>query len=188
MVQSKGVSKLDEAIQLAGKLHEGQVRDGEHALPYVVHPIEVLVNLRNVGGVVDEEMLIAAALHDTVEESGADVSKIEKRFGKRVAGLVRELTREEPKKKQIEGLSPDEVWLLRSTMLLEEIGRMSIEAQTIKLADRLSNVRDALRTKSGEKLERYLAQTSQILRIIPRDINPPLWDAISAELPVSVAP
>ena len=178
------MSKLDEAIQTAAKLHSGQVRDGEHPLPYIVHPIEVLLNLRTVGNVVDEEMLIAAVLHDTVEESDADVGKFEKQFGKRVGRLVKELTRKEPKKKQIEGFTLEEVWQLRSSMLLEEIAKMSIEAQTIKLADRLSNVREALRTKLGDKLDRYLVQTYAILETIPRDINPRLWDAIVAELKV----
>jgi (p)ppGpp synthase/HD superfamily hydrolase len=176
------MSKLDEAIQTAAKLHSGQTREGDQALPYVVHPIEVLINLRNVGNVVDEEMQIAAVLHDTVEESGADVDKFEKQFGKRVAHLVRELTRKEPKKKEIEGFSQEEIWQLRAAMLLEEVAKMSIEAQTIKLADRLSNVREALRTKMGDKLERYLVQTYSILETVPRDINPPLWDAIAVEL------
>jgi guanosine-3',5'-bis(diphosphate) 3'-pyrophosphohydrolase len=178
------MSKLDEAIQTAAKLHAGQIRDGEHALPYFVHPIEVLLNLRNVGGIYDEDMLIAAVLHDTVEEAGGDLNKLEKQFGKRAAALVRELTREEPTKKETEELTREEVWQLRSSMLLEEIANMSVEAQTIKLADRLCNVREALRTRVGEKLDRYLVQTYAILETIPRELNPPLWDAVAAELKI----
>jgi (p)ppGpp synthase/HD superfamily hydrolase len=60
---------------------------------------------------------------------------------------------------------------------------MSPAAQTVKLADRLSNVREGKRTKRNGKLERYLAQTRRILEIVSRDVNPGLWDAIQAELP-----
>jgi len=52
----------------------------------------------------------------------------------------------------------------------------------IKLADRLSNVREAKQTKKGAKRERYLGQTRAILKIIPLDINPALWEAIRREL------
>jgi (p)ppGpp synthase/HD superfamily hydrolase len=172
--------KLDEAIQVAVKLHTGQVRDGENALPYIMHPLEVLSNLRYVGGVTDEDMLTTAVLHDTVEEAGGDLDKIGKQFGKRVKSLVKELTREEPKKKKTVGKTEEEIWQLRADMLLEEIGKMSPGAQVIKLADRYSNVREALRSKTGDKLDRYLAQTVKILEIIPREVNPPLWDGISA--------
>jgi hypothetical protein len=67
-------------------------------------------------------------------------------------------------------------------MLLEEIGRMSPDAQCVKLADRLSNVREGRRTKLGDKLTRYLGQTYLILETIPREVNPGLWDAIRDEL------
>jgi (p)ppGpp synthase/HD superfamily hydrolase len=180
------MSKLDEAIQLAVKLHAGQARDGDDPLPYIVHPIEVLANLRNVGRVTDEDMLVAAVLHDTVEESDADLDKISHQFGKHVKELVKELTRREPKKKQTEGLSLEEVWMLRSDILLEEIAKMSHDAQAIKLADRLSNVQEALRTKQGDKLSRYLAQTVQILDTVPKEVNPALWQAIAMVLEASV--
>src|SRR5579859_1540055 len=137
---------VDRAIRLAAELHKGQVRDGEKALPYIVHPIEVLSNLRYVGGVTEEDMLVAAALHDTVEESGVELTGLKKDFGPRVESLVKELTREEPSPEQTVGLTPDEIWSLRSKMLLAEIARMSRDAQQLKLADRLSNVKEGLRT------------------------------------------
>lgn len=79
-------------------------------------------------------------------------------------------------------MSKAEIWALRSDMLLAEIAQMSPDAQQIKLADRLSNLREGFRTKAGEKLARYIRQSRQILEIIPREVNPGLWDAIEAEL------
>ncbi|HEY0866319.1 MAG TPA: HD domain-containing protein [Fimbriimonas sp.] len=173
---------LQKAIEAAARLHSGQYRDGDDPLPYCTHPFEVLLILRHEGKVVDEAMLCAAALHDTIEESGADPEELERDFGPRTRDLVVELTREEPGEDRTRGLTKDEVWQLRSEMLLSEIREMSTDAQTVKLADRLANLRDARRTKKGDKLERYRRQTVEILGCIPHSVNPGLWEAIQREL------
>ena len=107
---------------------------------------------------------------------------IRSEFGAKVADLVAEVTRDEPTEVEKEGLSKDEIWLLRSQMLLKEISKMSPEAMQIKLADRLSNIRESERTREQKKRERYRWQTVQILEVIPRDVNEDLWKAINDEL------
>jgi len=174
--------KLQEALLYAANLHKGQERDGDAPLPYITHPCEVLSNLRYVGGCQDEDMLCAAALHDVIEECDADLSELEERFGTRVAALVKELTRVEPTEEQKKGLSKDEVWQMRAEWLLEEIRTMAPDAQQVKLADRLSNLREAHRTKGMKKLARYEWQSHEILKIVPREVNPGLWESIAAEL------
>jgi len=169
---------LDAAIEFAAKAHRGQVRDGESPLPYITHPVDVLANLRYVGGVTDSDMLCAAILHDVVEESRVTLEEIESRFGKRVRGLVEELTRREPTASEIEGMTKDQIWELRANMLLDEIEKMSPTAQAIKLADRLSNIKEAERVKLGKKLKRYREQTVKILKIVPKKVNPGIWEAI----------
>lgn len=171
---------LEAAIRSAVKWHAGQYRDGDSALPYIAHPFDVLSNLRNIGGVADEAMLCAAMLHDVVEECDVSPSKIEKKFGRQVANLVVELTREEPDEETWASLSPTDLYDLRNRMLLDGIKKMGPEAMQVKLADRLSNVLEAKRTRTGDKLQRYLTQTEQILQVIPRDVNPALWDAVDA--------
>ena len=173
---------LDKALLLASKLHAGQEREGEDPLPYITHPIEVLLALRHEGGVTDEDLLCAAALHDTVEESNADLRIILKETTEKTAALVGELTRREPTADERRGLDKEAVWRLRADMLLDEIRAMSPDAQRVKLADRLANVRDARRTKAGPKWGRYAWQTEEILRIVPRGRNPGLWDAVRREL------
>lgn len=173
---------VHRALMLAAQAHHGQSREGEMPLPYLTHPVEVMVNLRWVGGVTDQEMLCAAALHDVLEETSVTFGQLEREFGERVASLVRQVTRSEPTSEQIEGLDKDEVVELRSAMLLAEIAKMGPDAMTLKLADRLSNLREAKLTRGKKRLERYLAQTGAILEIIPRKVNPSLWDAIKAEL------
>ncbi|MEQ1934568.1 MAG: hypothetical protein ABL962_11950, partial [Fimbriimonadaceae bacterium] len=81
-----------------------------------------------------------------------------------------------------ESLSPEELYDLRNTLLLDEIREMGDEGQTIKLADRLSNLISAEKTRTPEKLSRYHLQAGQMLEIIPRDRNPALWDAIKERL------
>lgn len=176
------MDRLQEAVRWAVELHADQWRDGDAPLPYITHPIEVMAFLRHVGGVTDENLLIVAALHDVVEETDVTLAEVKKRFGKRVADLLNEVTREEPTDEQIQGMTKDEIWALRSGMLLEEIKRMSPDAQRVKLADRLSNVKGAHQTKTGKKLKRYIDQSHEILRIIKRDVNPGLWDAIEKEI------
>ncbi len=169
---------FDEAIETATKLHAGQFRDGENPLPYITHPIEVLLNLRYIGQVSDEEMLCAALMHDTVEAGTTSSDQLAAKFGSQVGALVNELTRREPTSDEIEGLSKGQIWQLRAEMLIDEIGKMSPDAQVIKLADRLANLKEAFRTKKGAKLDRYLWQTKKILETIPRKRNKFLWDAI----------
>jgi (p)ppGpp synthase/HD superfamily hydrolase len=181
MNQNGGMPEvLEEAIEFAMKAHRRQVRDGESPLPYITHPLDVLANLRYTGNVTDPDLLVTAVLHDVVEESAIDPGEIEKLFGSRVRQLVEELTRREPTLKEKEGLNPDQVWELRSGMLLAEIAQMSPDAQAVKLADRLSNLNEARRVKLGKKLERYRRQTAQILKIIPKSANPGLWSALKA--------
>jgi (p)ppGpp synthase/HD superfamily hydrolase len=174
---------LQRAVRWAAKLHRGQDRDGPAALPYITHPIDVMNLLRYVAKVEDEAILAAAALHDVVEECGVSFEEIERRFGPKVAGLVKELTRREPSEQEVSGLDEEGIANLRSRILLEEIGRQSPEAQRVKLADRLSNLRGAYATRTGAKLNRYVEQSRAILKIIPRKVSPPLWDEIRALLP-----
>jgi (p)ppGpp synthase/HD superfamily hydrolase len=174
--------RLHKAVRWACKLHKNQDRDGKSPLPYISHVLEVVSSLRYVGAVTDEEMLCAAALHDVIEQSGVSVKRISEKFGERVARLVEEMTRQEPTEAETAGMTEAEIWHLRSNLLLDEIRKMSPEAQKIKLADRLSNTRFALVTKTSGKLERHLGQTEEILKIVPRRVNAGLWDAIRAEL------
>jgi (p)ppGpp synthase/HD superfamily hydrolase len=170
--------RLHKAIRWAGKVHKNQDRDGDAALPYISHVLEVVSNLRFVGGVTDEDLLCVAALHDVLEMSDVPASKIESRFGERVRGLVEELTRHEPSAEDTMGMTDAQIWKLRSGILLDEIKKMSPDAQQVKLADRLSNTIGALRSKTGSKLERTLKQTEEILKIVPQKVNPGLWNAI----------
>ncbi len=173
---------LHKALRFATKKHRFMDRDGDNPLPYVTHPVEVVKHVRHLAGVTDETVLCAAALHDLVEDTEVTPADIERKFGPKVAALVAEVTRREPTPDETDGMSPQEIWSLRNERLMEEIDRMSPEAKVIKLADRLSNIVDGLKTRSGPSLRRYVEQTRQILGRIPRSTSPPVWDAIEYAL------
>jgi guanosine-3',5'-bis(diphosphate) 3'-pyrophosphohydrolase len=175
-------SSLSAAILFAVEKHDGDFRDGDFGLPYSTHPIEVCSLLRYVGGVTDPDILCAAILHDVLEESDTKPAEIESKFGLRVSLLVNELTRTEPSEEEASKLSKEDLWRVRSNLLLSEIAAMSTDAQNVKLADRLANLRQAKVTRKGEKLRRYERQSKKILEIIPKTVNPSLWKAIASEL------
>lgn len=173
---------LQRAVLFAANAHSGQVRDGENPLPYICHPLEVLSNLRYIGVVTDEALLAAAALHDVIEECAVTCDQIETEFGTQVRKFVEALTRVEPTQAERAGLTKDEIWQMRSNLLLEEIRNMPPEVWPVKLSDRLSNFREARHAKPRKKLVRYAKQSVEILKIIPRKANPGLWDAIQDEI------
>jgi HD domain len=85
-------TQLLKAIAFAADKHRHQRRKDAEASPYINHPIAVATVLAAEGDVSDEVTLIAAALHDTVEDTQTTFIELEKHFGPEVAGLVRELT------------------------------------------------------------------------------------------------
>ena len=173
---------IDRAMDFAVKVHRGQHRDGVPALPYVSHVVDVLNKLRYVGRVEDESMLCAALLHDVIEESGVGRSELEREFGGDVAGLVLQLTREEPGTSDLEGKTEAEIRDLRSRLLLDGVRKMDARAHAIKLADRLSNLLAAEATRPKKKLKRYVSQSREILEIVPPRANPALWSALDREV------
>lgn len=171
-------SRLEQALNFAIEAHQGAVRDGEMPLPYVTHVVDVLNNLRYIGRELDEDVLCAALLHDTLEETAVKPRDIKRMFGDRVVGLVEELTRKEPSATEAKSLDPDALYELRTRYLLDGIAAMSPEAMKIKLADRLGNLEEAFATRRGNIRKRYMAQSREILAIIPKSVSPALWKAV----------
>jgi guanosine-3',5'-bis(diphosphate) 3'-pyrophosphohydrolase len=173
------VSLLHAALAFAAECHKEAVRDGRDSLPYLHHPLDVANILRWEAGITNQEVLCAALLHDTIEEGGAQIAEIQEKFGLRVAELVDELTRTEPSPEETAGKTKEEIYQLRTEMMLKEIRIMSQSAGLIKLADRLSNLREAVLVRTPKKLLRYKEQTRLILQEIPREISPQLWDTLA---------
>ena len=125
------LAKVLRAASYAAKQHKGQKRKGSDGEPYINHPLEVASLLANVGRVEDTDIITAALLHDTVEDTGVRIDEIEKMFGSDVAGYVREVTDDKT-------LAKAE----RKRLQVEHAPHLSHGAKQIKLADKISNIQD----------------------------------------------
>jgi (p)ppGpp synthase/HD superfamily hydrolase len=128
-------SRFEEALIFATRLHQGQTRKGKD-LPYISHLLAVTALVFQAGG--DEDEVIAALLHDAVEDQGGldTLAEIRRRFGERVAMIV-------------EGCSdslviPKPPWLERKTNYLAHLATAPPEVRRVSLADKLHNARTIL--------------------------------------------
>jgi hypothetical protein len=117
------------ALAFAAERHAGQRRDSDEA-PFIIHPLEVASLLRNTG--YSETIVVAAILHDTLENTSADAADLERRFGRAVAELVVALT-EDPTIEPYES---------RKATLREQIAKAGAEAIAIYAADKVAKVRE----------------------------------------------
>ena len=124
---------LDRAIIFAVKAHSGTERRGK-GYPYIVHPleaVEIVATMTN-----DQELLAAAALHDTVEDTDVTIEQIRTEFGDRIAALVAAESDEIPA-----GVSEEDSWHTRKQAAIDRLGKASLEAKMVALGDKLSNMR-----------------------------------------------
>ena len=101
---------LDRAIMFAVKAHAGTERRGK-GFPYIIHPLEAVEIVATITP--DQEILAAAALHDTVEDTDVTIGDIRREFGDRIASLV-----------QTESVGDDEgTWHERKQKAIDLIAR-----------------------------------------------------------------
>ena len=124
---------LDRAIIFAVKAHSGTERRGK-GYPYIVHPMEAVEIVATMTK--DQELLAAAALHDTVEDTDVTVEQIRAEFGDRIADLVAAESDEMPA-----GVSEEDSWHSRKQAAIDRLSKASREAKMVALGDKLSNMR-----------------------------------------------
>ena len=124
---------LDRAIIFAVKAHAGTERRGK-GFPYIVHPMEAMEIVATMTA--DQELLAAAALHDTVEDTDVTVEDIRKNFGERIANLVASESDD-----TIEGQTEEESWHARKQAAIDRLSRPPKDAKIVALGDKLSNMR-----------------------------------------------
>jgi guanosine-3',5'-bis(diphosphate) 3'-pyrophosphohydrolase len=122
---------LLKALAFAAHKHRDQRRKDAEASPYINHPIALADVLVNEGGVTDVEVICAALLHDTVEDTATTHEELANAFGSRVARIVAEVTDDK-------SLAKEE----RKRLQIEHAPALSREAKLVKLADKICNLRD----------------------------------------------
>lgn len=165
------LDKLLQAVEFAAKKHANQKRKDRAATPYIIHPIGVAKLLWEVGAIRSTNVLVAALLHDTLEDTNTSEGEIESLFGVLVLNTVKEVTKDPL-------LSTDE----NKQREIDHAPFMSLNAQLVKLADRLYNVRDLEvppPTWSQEKINQYREWGGKLLRAL-RGTNIRLENALAA--------
>src|SRR5258708_12265057 len=127
------VQHVLEAARFAAEKHAQQKRKGAAAEPYVNHLLEVAHLVSTVLAEPDDNLIVAALLHDVIEDAGVTAAELIERFGEDVAALVLEVTDDKSLPKAE-----------RKRLQVLNAPKKSGRAQSIKLADKISNLRSML--------------------------------------------
>lgn len=128
---------LDRALALAAMAHRDQVRKGSQ-VPYIIHPTHAAMILLRYQ--FPEDAILAAVLHDVVEDTDTSLAKIEAEFGSKVAQTVDQVS----EKKSATG-GEKLPWRQRKQEQLERLGQADMLAAAVKSADALHNCHSMLR-------------------------------------------
>lgn len=149
------------AAQFAAEKHSGQRRKGALAEPYINHLLEVAQLVSKALEEPDTDLVIAALLHDTVEDTDTTPEELAERFGPDVANLVMECTDDKSLPKAE-----------RKRLQIEHAPTRSVRAQVIKLADKISNMRSILVSPpadwSFERRREYFLWAEQVVNGLSR--------------------
>jgi myo-inositol-1(or 4)-monophosphatase len=124
---------LDRAILFAVKAHHNTERRGK-GFPYIVHPMEAVEIVATITP--DQELLAAAALHDTIEDTDVTVEQLRDEFGDRIAQLVHAESDQ-----FTEGVSEEDSWHDRKQAAIDRLRDASHDAKIVAMGDKLSNMR-----------------------------------------------
>ena len=171
---------LLKALSFAAYKHKDQRRKDVDASPYINHPIALADILCNEGHVTDIKTICGALLHDTVEDTATTPDELEAEFGKAIRDIVMDLTddkslpKAERKQKQV-----------------EHAADASYEAKLVKLADKITNLRDVAHSPpadwSLQRRQDYFDWAKQVVDRV-RGVHPALeamFDEAYAKRPVN---
>lgn len=165
---------LLQAIDFAARKHKDQRRKDEHASPYINHPVYVAFLLAEIGKVTDPEILAAAILHDTIEDTQTTPEELEAKFGPRVRKLVEEVSDDKSRTREV-----------RKQLQIDHAKQLSPDAVPIKLADKIANVVDITHSPPKnwplKRKTEYLDWADQVVRNCPK-VNDALAQYFSAVL------
>jgi len=135
--------KIEQAIRAAGVLHADQSRKGTAPFPYITHLIAVSFILRDYSE--DEDVIIGALLHDTLEDTDYTSEELEADFGKKVREIVEGVTETKKHEKK------DFTWAERKDKYLEALSKAPRESLLISAADKIHNMRSIVEEYTGNE-------------------------------------
>lgn len=128
---------LDRAIMFAVQAHHNSERRGK-GFPYIVHPMEAVEIVATITP--DQELLAAAALHDTIEDTDVTVEQLRAEFGDRIANLVHAES-DQINGELFNGENEEETWHARKQAAIDRLAAAPHDAKIVALGDKLSNMR-----------------------------------------------
>ena len=150
-----------KAAHFSAQKHSTQRRKDENASPYINHPISVALAIAQIGDVDDPEILAAALLHDTLEDTETTPEELEDEFGKKVCEYVLDVTDDKT-------LPKDE----RKRRQIEHAKKISNGAALIKLGDKISNVTDVINNPpedwDNNRRKEYLDWAEKVIENCPK--------------------
>ena len=160
------LAMLIKAVRYSADNHRFQRRKGKEASPYISHSLEVADLLASTGGITDVPILVAAILHDTVEDTRTTFEEVEALFGEEVRAIVEELTDDKTLPKAE-----------RKRLQIEHAPQLSSSAKPVKIADKICNIRDVAHDPPADwPLQRRREYLKWAERVVAgcRGSNPPL--------------
>ncbi|KPJ88828.1 MAG: phosphohydrolase [Gammaproteobacteria bacterium SG8_11] len=143
-MQESELRLLLNALSFAAHKHKDQRRKDVEASPYINHPISLANILCNEAHITDVQVICGALLHDTIEDTDTTPEELEALFGAEITNIVLEVTDDT-------SLPPSE----RKQLQIEHAAHISDKAKLVKLADKISNLRDVANAPpAGWSIER----------------------------------
>lgn len=157
------ITLILRALAFAAHKHRDQRRKDVEASPYINHPISLANILTNEGGVTDVEVICAALLHDTIEDTDTTPEELEREFGKAIKSIVLEVTDDKALPKAE-----------RKRLQIEHAAHASGKAKLVKLADKITNLRDVANSPPAnwplERRQEYFDWAKQVVNQV-RGVN-----------------
>lgn len=141
------LSLLVKAAAFAARKHKDQRRKDRAESPYINHPVALADVLVHEGGVTDLHTIVAALLHDTIEDTDTTAEEVEEEFGLAIGAIVKEVTDDKSLGRRV-----------CKQMQIDKAPFLSQQARAVKLADKICNLRDVVvNPPAGWDLERRQA-------------------------------
>lgn len=160
------MNRLLSAIAFAANKHRDQRRKDANASPYINHPIGLANVLANEAGIEDERVIIAAILHDTIEDTETTEQELVRIFGQEITAIVLEVTDDKALPK-----------VERKQLQIEHAPHISRRAKLVKLADKICNLRDIAASPpadwSVERIQEYFDWAKAVVEGM-RGVHPAL--------------
>jgi guanosine-3',5'-bis(diphosphate) 3'-pyrophosphohydrolase len=135
----ENLKRLLKALTFAADKHRNQRRKDVETSPYINHPISLANILCNEGHITDVDVICAALLHDTIEDTDTTAEELEFEFGTTIRDIVMDVTDDKTLDKAV-----------RKQRQIEHAAQVSDPAKLVKLADKISNLRDVAKCPPAE--------------------------------------